>query len=140
MFPVNQERNGLFSFKISGGIHVIKSTVTKYGDRQTDGTNRLNSLFDSLIKELKKNIKLYTFMLLVIVILMSICLKAQEQTTPICSTGFVVVDQGDTLFEIASNYCHGDPRNSLEWIKHINHLQSSTIYSGQLLKLSETQN
>ena len=45
----------------------------------------------------------------------------------------VKVQNGDTLWEIASEYCSGDVRHFIFEVKQLNHMSQDTIHEGQLL-------
>ena len=47
----------------------------------------------------------------------------------------VMVQNGDTLWEIASSYCTGDIRHYIFEIKQINHMEQDTIREGQVILL-----
>jgi LysM domain len=50
--------------------------------------------------------------------------------------GLYVVEQGDTIWSIASQMKHGgDPRGAVNEIMEINHLQSADIHPGDTLVL-----
>lgn len=71
-----------------------------------------------------------------IIVLLSSVISAGASTTPETQTALLVVSSGDTLWDIATEYCtKGDIRNYIADVMRINQLEDGTIYSGQSLLL-----
>lgn len=78
------------------------------------------------------------FMLLVVFILMAMYFTAVKSQGHSDSRQEVLVEKGDTLWEIALNYFpHVDPRKKVTEIKRLNNLEVSMIYPGQILRLPD---
>ena len=74
--------------------------------------------------------------LVIILILMASILSAKASTSLGTPTDFIVVMEGDTLWELAETHCSkGDLRSYIYEVRQLNGLQSNTIYPGQGLLL-----
>ena len=72
----------------------------------------------------------------VVFILFASILSAGANSVPQDNTDFIVVMQGDTLWDIAEQHCaQGDIRSYLSEVRVLNGLDDSTIYAGQGLLL-----
>jgi hypothetical protein len=74
--------------------------------------------------------------LVVIVVLMASVLTAAAKTTQPAQTDFIVVLEGDTLWEIAETHCpQGDIRSYIAEVRDLNGLEDTRIFAGQGLLL-----
>ena len=71
-----------------------------------------------------------------IIVLLSSVISAGASTTTETQTALLVVSSGDTLWDIAAEYCtKGDIRNYITDVMSMNQMEDGTIYSGQSLLL-----
>lgn len=72
----------------------------------------------------------------VLLVLMASVLSAKAGTDIGTPTDFIVVMEGDTLWELAETHCtKGDLRSYIHEVRLLNGLQNNTIYAGQGLLL-----
>lgn len=81
--------------------------------------------------------RFYIFVILVTIVVTSLAFAATVQGADNAeSYRTVVVEQGDTLWDIAGEYSKGrDLRSYIAEVKKINNLQDSVIYAGDILKM-----
>lgn len=86
---------------------------------------------------LKNRKRFYLFVIMVTIIVSSAALAATAQGADTCDSYIsVVVEPGDTLWDLASEYkSAGDLRQYIREVEKINHLTDSTIYEGDILKM-----
>lgn len=86
-----------------------------------------------------KNGKRFFFLmslLVVIVVLLASVLSAAARTPQSLQTDFIVVMEGDTLWEIAETHCtRGDIRSYIADVRKLNGMDDARIFAGQGLLL-----
>ena len=81
--------------------------------------------------------RFYTFVMLVTIAVTSLALAATVQGADTAeSYRTVIVEQGDTLWDIAGEYNNGhDLRGYISEIRKLNNMKDSAIYAGDVLKM-----
>ena len=89
-----------------------------------------------------RTIKIALFYLLILILIALMILSSVPYNKPktkkiITADKYVnyIVCKGDTLWNIAKKRTDGDVREYVYYIKQDNHLDQSTIYEGQVIKL-----
>ncbi len=87
--------------------------------------------------KLKNKGRFYTFIIIATIIISYISLLSFAQSADIGdSYTSVVVEHGDTLWDLAKEYSsRGDVRQYIKKIEQVNHLKDSVIYEGDVLKM-----
>lgn len=91
---------------------------------------------------LKNKQRFFSFLILMSILLSSVFFASSVYGNEIRQYDTIVVDSGDTLWDIAREYNNssGDIRKLIAEIKKINNLQSSVIFAGDELLIPHLTN
>jgi len=85
---------------------------------------------------LKNRKRFYMFVMTISVIVFVIVFAAAANGADFEEYETVVVEKGDTLWDLAEKYCQGkDIRQYIEIIRSVNNLSDNTIYEGDVLMM-----
>ncbi|HOA30543.1 MAG TPA: LysM peptidoglycan-binding domain-containing protein [Clostridia bacterium] len=109
-----------------------------------DPEEMLSLLRKRRIERKRRTIRLrvvaFVFIVTSLLLVVTVCAKSIK-TKPQTTYKTVVVEQGDTLWDLAKEYYPDmEIRRAVYELKKINNLQDATIYEGQSLKVPDIDN
>lgn len=110
------------------------------GNACSNGVSRLrNDIRDGMIKNRRAKVKWLILMVFLVAFSAGGLTRAETLTSPVSQPQMIVVEPGDTLWDIASEVAspETDIREIVGLIKYINGLSTSALRPGQTLYLPE---